>query len=252
MKRTLILAAGAALAAQASAQEAFKSSVDAGVDVSTAYIFRGKTVFDKPVAQPYAYATILEGLTIGTWANVALDDSKKHGGNSGDVSEVDLSLEYALPLGACPIGVALGYTEYLYPNSVDGDGTIEDPTVPASTDREVAVKFALATDCALDKALSPTLDVFYGLDGAIDKDLYTELGLSHELALGEGLSLGLGGTLGYLESDAGESGFSSATLSAGLGVGPAVLKVTYVIETDKDVLPVDEEVVGTLGLSKIF
>ena len=264
MKRNLTLTAGtlmsallaANLRAQAPAAAAFDSTVNVGVDVATAYIFRGATVYDKPVAQPYMYANIVEGLTLGAWSTLGLDDSNPdtYGEYAGDVGEVDLSAEYALPVGKCPLGVSVIYTEYLYTNGTLDYGTEEAPDVRATeTDREVGLKLALNTNCALDNALSPTLAVYYGLDGAIDSSLYSELGLGHEFAdVAEGVSLSLGGTLGYLEPDEGDSGLSNATLSAGLKVGVASLKVTYVIETDDDVLAVDEEVIGTLGLSKTF
>ena len=235
MKRNLTLTAGTLMSAllaanlraqapAAAAPAAFDSTVNVGVDISTAYIFRGATLYDKPVAQPYAYATIVEGLTLGVWSNLALDDSNTYGEGSGDVSEVDLSAEYALPTGNCPLGISVLYTEYLYPNTITGEGTVEDPAVPAETDREVGLKLALNTNCALDNALSPTLAVYYGLDGAIDSGIYGELGLGHEFAdVAEGVSLSLGGTLGYLEPDEGDSGLSAATLSAGLKVGVASL-----------------------------
>jgi hypothetical protein len=263
-KRHLITTSGAlfaamlaahaqAPAAAPAAKAGFAPTYTAGVDISTAYIFRGATLFDKPVAQPYLSADLATGLTVGAWSNVALDDSDTYGGDAGEVSEVDLFAEYDLPLGGSPIGASVVYTEYTYPNTVTGEGTAEDPTVSAESDSEVGLKLSLETNCALDKALSPTLGVYYGLDGAIDKALYAELGLGHTLEnVAEGINLILGGTLGYLEPDEGDSGLSAATLSAGLGVGPAVLKVTYVIETDEDVLGIDEEVVGTLGLSKTF
>jgi hypothetical protein len=214
-------------------------------------VFRGATLNDKAVAQPWLYASLSCGLTFGAWANLDLDDSKAYGKDSGEISEVDLSIEYALPTGNAPVGASVIFTDYTYPNTTTGAGTAEDPTASLDDDREVGLKLEMKTDCALDKALSPTLGVFYGLDGAIDKALYAELGLGHDLTLNDQVTLGLGGTLGYLSPDEGSDGLSAATISAKLKSSfGATLGVTYVIETDDDVLGVDEDVVAVLGYSK--
>lgn len=269
-KRILITSTGALFAAMFAsnaqspkAAEAVPSCVTTlGVDVASAYVFRGATLFDKPVAQPYISANIACGLTFGAWSNIALDDSKTYGGEAGKISEVDLSVEYALPLGKSPIGASAVYTQYTYPNTVTGEGTIEDPTESAEDDSEIGLKLALQTDCALDQAINPTLAVFYGLDGAIDKAMYVELGVGHDVELNKDLAFGLGGTLGYANGfDAsgsevglqGGDGLSSATLSAKLKAScGGAIGVTYVFETDDDVLAVDEEVLATLSLSKSF
>ena len=239
----LTMVGGMNVAAQ---EEGFKPSFLLGTDVSTAYIFRGATFHDKPVAQPYLYADPVEGLTVGAWGNVLLDDGSA--GDAVDVNEIDLYAEYDLPTGDFPIGVSLAYTEYTYPNTTTGEGTEEDPTVAWPSDREFGLLLSL-----VDVPLSPTLKTFYGVDGLIDKSLYSEFGLGHTFeGVAEGVTPSLGATVGYADIDGGESGFSSATVTAGVAVGIATFKVMYIAELDDDVLAVDKDVVGTISLSSTF
>ena len=58
--------------------------------------------------------------------------------------------------------------------------------------------------------------------------------------------------VGYVNPDEGDRGFSHATFTAGVGVGVVTFKVAYIAELDKDVLNVDQDVVGTISLSSTF
>ncbi len=240
----LTMVGGLNVAAQ---EEGFKPSFMLGTDVSTAYIFRGATLHDKPVAQPYLYADPIEGLTVGAWGNILLDDGSA--GDAVDVNEVDLYAEYDLPVGEdFPLGISLAYTEYTYPNSTIGEGTVEDPTVSLPSDREVGLLLSMPW-CPLGS----TLKAFYGVDGGIDKSLYAEYGIGHSFeGVAEGVTPSLGATVGYADIDGGESGFSAATVTAGVAVGIATFKVIYIAEIDDDVLTVDKDVVGTISLSSTF
>jgi hypothetical protein len=153
--------------------------------------------------------------------------------------EVDLYGSYALP---CKLmDLSIGYTEYLYPS---GGG---------EADREVAVsagKSAGPVDLALD--------IYYGVDGGIEKSLYVEA------SAGTGFDIGclgaeLGASVGYADPDGGESGFANYTVSAGLGYGPIGASVMYIGQIDDDVLPdvedggaYDVEVVGVLSAAVDF
>jgi len=173
---------------------------------------------------------VVEGLTIGTWANFDIDDSDDGTVDGGNFSEIDLYMSYDVPISEdCPFGASLGYTEYTYPRST------------ADADREVSIVGSL------DTMLSPSLGVYYGVDGAINSDLYVEAAVGHEIEVTESKTLALGAMLAYSDPDQGEDGFSHASLSSGLSCGPITLSVAWIIETDDDVLDVDEEVVGTLG-----
>jgi hypothetical protein len=203
-----------------------------GVDLNSAYVFRGATVNDELNLNPYLDADIGGGLSVGVWANVNTDAS--------NTDEVDLSASYALPAG-----LSLGYTEYVYPNQANDadDGAAE-------SDRELSLSMAVPGGLPLD----PAIAVFLGVDGALDGDLYVELTGGHSLALSDSMAIDIGATLGYVaDTDGGETGLSHLTLSAGTGfdtgLGAIDVGVSYVVETDDSVLAVDEDLFVTIGLA---
>jgi hypothetical protein len=235
------LAALAGLLAVGTARAEIKGSGSAGVDVVSAYIFRGATVNDNVNVQPHLEGSAY-GLTAGSWVNFNTDSS--------DVDEVDLYGSYALPLGdKSPIGVSLGYTEYTYPNSTTestaADGTTTVSALPS--DREVNVAFSA------DTLLSPSLTVYRGVGGSLNNSWYVEGSLSHEVALNDDVSVNAGATVGYLDPDQGNSGFSHVQLT----LGTSLLKyfsasINYVIQTDKSVLEVNKDVWGSISASVDF
>lgn len=217
----------------------YAADASAGIDVSSAYIFRGATLNDGLVAQPYLEVSGIPGLTVGVWANYDIEDGLDDTNGAptvdgGNFSEIDLYVSYALPIDA--LDASVGYTEYTYPY---GGG---------EADRELGLSLGM------DAVVSPSLGIYYGVDGAIESSLYVEAGLSSGFDLGDGLSLSLDAVLGYSDPDEGESGFSHAQGSAGLGFALSEsaelsASVTYVMEMDDEVLTVDEEFVGTVGIS---
>lgn len=222
-----------ALTSAALAAVSFTASAQVAVDVVSAYVFRGATVNDEINVQPGFETGIFgDAVTVGTWATFNTDSS--------DFEEIDYYISYSLPLGEdSPIAIDIGYTEYTYPGAVN-EGI--------DADREPYISFA-STSLPFDVSLG----VYYGVDGGIQDSLYLELGLGYSMDLAENLGLGLGAALGYLDPDEGDSGFSHLTLSAGLDVGipeseyVITLGVAYVVETDEDVQPVDEDFYFTIG-----
>lgn len=197
-----------------------------GLDLNSAYVFRGATVNDDVNLNPYLDADIGGGLSVGVWANVNTD--------AGNTDEVDISASYALPAG-----LSLGFTEYVYA----GDGA-------ADSDRELSLSMAVPGGLPLD----PAIAVYLGIDGALDGGLYVELTGGHSLALSDSMAIDIGAALGYVaDSDGGETGLSHLTLSAGTGfdtgLGAIAVGVSYVVETDEDVTPVDEDLFFTIGLA---
>lgn len=230
-----VLVAG--VAAVRGEEEATGSTVTIGTDVSSAYVFRGVTLNDGVVVQPYAEIGGLP-ITFGVWANLDVDD---YDGalDKGQFSEVDLYASYSLPIEA--VDISFGYTEYLYMSGADAD-------------REVTATLGLSSI-----PLSPSIMVAYGLDGAIKKSMYVEAGLTQEFALSDDLALSLSGAIGYVSPDEGDDGF--AQFSAGAGVSYKILSasVTYVGQVDDEILVdvedgglYDVEVYGTVGLSYEF
>jgi len=230
-----IFAGCVAIAAVCAAEEAAADPVgSASLDIASAYVFRGVTLNDGLVAQPSLTVSPLPGLSLGVWGNLDLDD---YGGklNGGQFSEVDLTASYAFEIEK--LQLTLGYAEYLYP----GAG--------AEADREATLSLALPLP------LAPTVSAYYGLGGAVEKNTYVELGVSHEIPIGEDLGLTLGAALGYAIPDDGDSGFSHYTAQASLGYKALALTATYYGQLNDKVLSdenYDQELVVALKLSMEF
>ena len=231
-----IAAAAAALSFSGFAGTAAAAEASVGLDFASAYVFRGETFNDGWVAQPYLEVggEGLAGFTLGVWANADLESSEALGVDGGNVSEIDLYAVYDIPLDLEDVGLSLGYTEYTYPY---GGG---------EADREVSAA------ASFDVVSAPYLALYYGVDGGIESDFYAEAGVSHSWDLEEGVSLGIGGLLGFKSPDEGSSGLSHGLISADIGWNVLSASVNYVIETDSDVLLVDEDLYFTVGAGYDF
>ena len=223
-----------------SAPCAYAADATLGVDVASAYVFRGATLNENFVAQPsleISGSDALSDLSGGVWANFDLDDDDERGIESGEFSEVDFYASYALPLKTDPLSISIGYSEYMY------------PTASVEADRELNAEFAF------DAMLSPTIGLYYGLDGGIEEQVFCELSLEHEAELNNDLSLILGAGSGFLfasEESGGEDGISFAKVSAGLSYGIVSADLTYYFETDEDVLVIDTDLIARVGVSGSF
>lgn len=232
--------AAAALLALVSAPAVRAADATVGVDVNSAYVFRGVTLNEGFVAQPYLEVSGLP-IDIGVWGNFDIEDDEARGVDDGQFSETDYYASYALPIEE--VDVSVGYTEYTYNN---GD---------LDADREVSLSLGL------DTVLAPSLGIYYGLDGAIEENVYLEASVGHDIAVTEDIGLSLGALAGYLDPKNGEDGFHQYALSASLSYDIVSLGVTYYGQLDDDVLVdasddnafgYDVEVVGTLGISHSF
>jgi len=209
-------------------------TVSAGVDIDivSAYVWRGVTINDEVNVQPGFETTIFgDAVTVGTWANFNTDES--------EFDEIDYYLGIPLPLGEdSPVSAELVYTEYTFPGSGVG------------ADREIGL--VLGTEVG---DLGLELGLYYGVDGGLKKTMYIELGAGYAVAVAENISLDLGAVLHYWDIDGGESGFNAATFTAALGVVipeielPISFGLSYVLEIDDKVAPVDEDLFFTIGFS---
>lgn len=242
MKKILIMITAAVLTAGV----AHAASVDAGVDFASAYVFRGVTLNDGLVAQPYLEVSGFPidekygAVAVGIWANYDINDI----GDGQEFSEVDYYISYSLPVEVVDIG--LTYTSYTYPGAAGGD-----------SDREVSLSFG--KDIGTN-GLSAAVSFNYGVGGAIESSLYIQGELGYETDLTEKLSASAGVTVGYLVADGGADGFNDATASVGLGYAlndtwSLGAGLTYIAQLDDNVLTdaaYDVSVVGSLGLSCSF
>ena len=234
VKRMMMGGALAAMLVGATTGMAAEATVS--LDVASAYVFRGSTFNDGLVLQPGMEVAGLP-ITLGVWGNFDIDD---YDGavTENEFSEVDIYGSYSLPIDAADLSI--GYTEYIYPAGGEAD-------------REVSLS------AGLDVALAPSVGVFYGFDGAIEKSIYVEAGVGHEFAVSEDVAVELGVTVGYMDPDAGKSGFSHYTASVGSGYGCLSASVTYIGQIDDDVLmdvadggSYDTEIVGVLSVGHDF
>jgi len=199
-----------------------------GLDIASSYIFRGFTVNKNPSLQPTLKATA-GGLTLGTWGSFPMDREE------GELEqEVDLYATYDRAVGAFVFSI--GAIEYTYPES------------DLDNDREIMLKAALTAP------LSPSLAIYHGLEGAVEKSTYYELAGKQELYSTGRFSSALRATLGYLDSDAGEDGLSHLTLTATASYAVVTASLNYVAETDADVndLSEQEQVYVATGASFAF
>lgn len=251
MKKVAIkVIAASALLALVSAPVAKAAEASVGLDIASAYVFRGVTYNENFVAQPYLEVSGLP-IDLGVWANYDIESDDARGYTDNQFSEVDIYASYSLPIEA--VDVSIGYTEYLYPG-VGGDpvvdvgaGTAE--STQGESDREVSLTLGLG-----DVLLAPSVGVYYGIDGGIEENLYAQADIGHEIALTEGLNLALGAAVGYLDPEEGEDGFSHYQVSASVTFAILTVGVTYIDTIDDDVLgdDYDVELVGTVGLAYDF
>ena len=233
MKKVTAIALAVMMAGITMAEDGVTVSMSA--EVASAYVFRGSTFNDGVVLQP---GLEIGGLpfTVGVWANFDIDD---YDGavNDSQFSEIDIYAGYDLPVE----GLSMGYCEYAYPGA-EGEA-----------DREISLSYELPV------ALAPSVSINYGIDGGIDKSLYVEIGISHEIEASEDVAVSLEAAVGYLEPDEGESGFSHYAVSAGASYSMFSLSLNYVGQIDDDVLPdvadggsYDADFYATLGIAQEF
>jgi uncharacterized protein (TIGR02001 family) len=255
MKRSFsVIAAVLAAALWVAPASVLAAEASVGVDVASAYVFRGVTFNDGFVAQPYLEVSGLP-IDLGVWANFDIDDYDG-AANDGQFSEIDFYASYTLPLGIDMLDVSVGYTEYMYPGSGgDPELTTDDEGNPSAdgtfgeADREASLSIGF------DLPLAPSVGVYYGLDGGIESSTYVEAGLGHDVEIDEDLTLSLGATVGYLSPDEGEDGLHHWTASAGLSYSFLSAGVTYIGQLDDEVLSdedYDVETVFTIGASYGF
>ncbi len=235
--RMIIAAALLAGAAQA-------ADVSASFDFASAYVFRGTTFNDGLVFQPGFEASSLPlpeeigSVAIGTWANFDINDV----GAGSEFTEIDYYLSYSLPVSVVDLGI--GYCEYTYPTG-------------GSADREVSFSVGKAIG---ETGLGASVSANYGVDGAIESDLYVLAGLDYGTDLSEALSLSAGLSAAYLLSDGGSDGFNDGGASVGLSYALTESwalngSLAYVAQLDDNVLgddAYDVEVYGMLGISCDF
>lgn len=226
MKKAVMKAvvAVAALAVVSPAARAAEATV--GLDVASAYVYRGVTLSEEVSIQPSLEVSGLP-VTLGVWADF---DTEAEG-----MIETDFYASYGIPVEG--VDASVGYTEYAY-----GAGAAE---------REVSLS------AGIEAPLSPALGLYYMVDSDFPTDgqFFADLSVGHDLELAEGVGLSLGALVSYIvqgDDAVADDGFNHYEVSASLGYKIASVGVTYIGEIDDDVLVVDEDVVVSAGISHTF
>ncbi|MDA0711197.1 MAG: hypothetical protein O3B73_13415 [bacterium] len=202
-----LVAAGMLAVGTVSAQEV---SVDAGVDVLSGYVWRGGVIGadDKVVIQPSIGLTFGEtGFSGGVWGS-AFGQSRSA---LDSADEVDIFVDYSTSLGAdSPLGISVGFTEYLFPNGGAGSKHSEEVYVGLS----------------LDHPVSPSLTFYY--DFGLADAWYLVLSGGTDVPLGEsedGAALSIG--VSASASDyGGKTGFNDITGSASVSFPAGQFSIT--------------------------
>ena len=218
------------------------AQTEMGVDLelASAYVWRGLTLTNRPVAKPAAYAAISLGnvsVTVGGWGNIDLgrydnltDHISESGGSSAfNLAEVEPYAEATFPLGRATI--TGGMVGYLYPNEEDAPNGFGLLTSDANT-------VELYGRVGFDAPLSPELSIYYDVDKV--QGAYLEGSLSYSVAASEAVSLELGAVAGFsagqgISNDLDErsrfddDGFTHIDLSAGVPFAAGPVSITPVL-----------------------
>lgn len=209
-----------------------------GVDVNSAYVWRGITFNDGMVIQP-SLDVSKGGFNVNVWGNIDIDDYNDTL-NSGEFSEVDLTLSYSHSIDSMDLSV--GIIEYLFPNG--GKGTAE---IYASGTINLPAGFSFG------------LTAYYDID-EVD-DYYISAGPGYAYSINDKTTLEASVTAGYAGEDmsAGtDSGLNdiTASISCGYAISDAIgigANLYYTDSLDDDVLPEqDTDVFGGISLSYSF
>jgi hypothetical protein len=222
---------------------AVAAEVTGGVDLYSAYVWRGITFNDGLVAQPSMDVTA-GGFNFNVWGNFDIDDYE-NSLDDGEFSEIDLALSYTVEAG--PLSVTGGYIEYLFPTT-DAGGAPGTREIFVDLSGEPADGFILGATA------------YYDIDEI--EDYYLTPYVGYSLAINDEVSLDFGASCGYAGEDfalGGESGFHEYTFYLGAGYQMDSVSLSallgYTDTMDKDVLPeeaADVNFFGGIGLSYNF
>lgn len=152
-------------------------SVGASADVMSKYVWRGQDLVDDWVLQPGAYVNS-NGFTASFWGNLDMTDEN---GNSGQFSEIDLTLDYTSQVpGIDILSYSLGFINYDFPVNGGADDTWE-----------------IYWGFGLDVPASPSVTVYHDVDEV--EGTYVSFGIGHSIEniTDFGLGVDLGASIGW-------------------------------------------------------
>jgi hypothetical protein len=218
-------------------------AVTVGTDINSAYVWRGATLNEGAVVQPWLDIDLPHGLKLNVWGNLDIEEDA-NARQAGEFSEVRLRGAYRFALG--PLACDAGYIEYLFPV---GSAT---NTPPVGT-RELYA----AGDLQLGGGLAAWAALYYDFDEA--EALYANAGLRYGCSPLNRLNLALSAAVGYVGATAaGQTGPReyTVTLGAFYEAGDAVVlagSLAYTDSLDEDVLPEpDTHLYGGISLAYAY
>jgi hypothetical protein len=204
------------------------AEVLAGVDVVSAYVWRGITYNDGAAIQP-RISIGAGSISAEIWGNYNVDDYQGSL-TENELSEIDLTLSWGIEGGYG--SMSLGFVEYVLVNE-------ESEQSPESGTREVFAAF----ESPEWEGLSALAAVYYDFDEL--KDLYASAGISYSKSVSDDVTLSLVVSAGYAGKDwapGGKEGLHD--LTAGAEVAWSItdklsvnLAATFVDSLDDEVLP---------------
>jgi len=212
--------------------------IGAQLDLFSAYVWRGVTYTNKPVAQPDLWISFPAGnasITAGGWANIDLgqyddpaDDFSESGGlSSFNLAEFNPYAEVSFSSGKTAI--TGGVVGYIYPNDLD-EAPVEGLDSESNT-------WEVYGTVGFDVPLAPEVSLYYDIDKV--SGAYVEGGLSHSLQLGESHTLDLAGLVGFSLSQGfneddesfnfDDNGLTHVDFSAGVPLTAGTFSITPVL-----------------------
>jgi hypothetical protein len=269
---TIFAVSTTAMAQQTNAVEKTKMfNFTASTELASAYLYRGATFNDGWVFQPRVEIGI-GFITLGAWANFDINDYA--GAIEGEkLSEKNL---YVL----CNYNIGKLYMQAGYKSYMDKYIYVESEKPEFKTKQEAEDYQALMTaktlaypkpDLAKDDAaevslslmykarFSPSISVYQGIDGCLDKTTYIVAGLSHEYYRQGDWSMSISAAVSYIEQENNLNGFSHYLLTHDLTYKSITATIGYIRPLDRDILveaseggPLDIREYGSVGFSWHF
>jgi len=175
---------------QAPAADRARPEVTAEAALMSSYVWRGQVYNNDFVVQPQL--TIEQyGVSFNIWGNYDL--GKNTAGISGDFSEIDMSIAYALPIDINEMAFDVGIINYDFP--ANGETGVEGIGFNAKSTTEI---FASATVLSWKQYVIPSVTMFGDIDEAHGTyflfDIVAPYEISEFLAVEGGISAGYGNT----------------------------------------------------------
>ena len=165
--------------------------VTAQADLMSSYVWRGQVYNNDVVFQPQITVAQYD-VSFNVWANYDLAGSSAFG-VSDDISELDLSVAYTLPIDINELAFDVGAIYYSFPNSGVASGTA---AVPSTI--ELFIRATVTSFADLEIPVIPSVTLFGDVDEVNGTytlfDVQVPYDISDVLATTFGVSAGYGNT----------------------------------------------------------